>query len=90
MSTWEELTNAQREKLKKIHTLYALRRKTMALYQTEKDLDSMTKAEISEFGASIGVTLSMSLTKTVMIENLKATDEFVLSEQKRKAFDPLD
>ena len=40
-------------------------------------------------GASIGVTLSMSLTKAVMIETLKATSEFEESEKRRKALDPL-
>jgi hypothetical protein len=56
---------------------------------TEKDLDSMTKAQIVEYGASIGVTLSMSLTKTIMIQTLKATPEFESEEVKRKALNPL-
>ena len=83
------VTNAMRERAKRLHTFYALRNKFKAVEESEKDLDSMTKAQISEFGASIGVTLSMSLTKPVMIETLKATDEFAQSELKRKYYDNL-
>ena len=66
-----------------------LYRERVFVDSTEKDLDSMTKAQIVEFGASIGVTLSMSLTKAVMIQTLKATSEFEESEKRRKALDPL-
>jgi len=55
-----------------------------------KDLDSMTKSQIVEYASSIGVTLSMSLSKSVMISTLKATQEFVNDEQKRKLLDKMD
>jgi hypothetical protein len=90
MASIDELTNAQIEKLKRIHTWKTLHKKIGDVWQSEKDLSPMTKAEIVEFGASIGVNLSMSLSKSVMIESLKGTPEFALSEAKRKAFDPLD
>tara|TARA_B110000967_G_scaffold91738_1_gene94308 strand:- start:209 stop:472 length:264 start_codon:yes stop_codon:yes gene_type:complete len=51
---------------------------------SDKDLASMTKAKIVEFGDSIGVTLKPTLTKAVMIDTLKATAEFIEDERVRK------
>ena len=52
---------------------------------SDMDLESMTKSKILEFADTIGVTLSMSNTKSVMISNLRATSEFVESEKQRKS-----
>ena len=52
---------------------------------SDMDLESMTKAKIVEFADTIGVTLNMSNTKSIMISNLRATSEFVQSEAERKS-----
>tara|TARA_A200000159_G_C7047875_1_gene224857 strand:- start:162 stop:422 length:261 start_codon:yes stop_codon:yes gene_type:complete len=83
------LTNNMIDRARRLHTLYTLRNKIDAIHATETDLSGKTKSQIVELGASINVTLSMSLSKNVMISTLKATDEWALYEAKRKAFDPL-
>ena len=70
-------------------TLFSLAKKLKSVNQSETDLSSKTKAQIVELGTSIDVTLSMSLSKNVMISTLKATDEWKSYEAKRKALDPL-
>ena len=70
-------------------TIYCLANKLKSVNESETDLSSKTKAQIVELGASIDVTLSMSLSKNVMISTLKATDEWKSYEAERKALDPL-
>jgi multimeric flavodoxin WrbA len=84
------LTNNMIDRARRLHTLYTLRNKIDAVNATETDLSGKTKSQIVEFGSSIGVSLSMSLSKASMISTLKATDEWALYEAKRKALDPLD
>ena len=52
---------------------------------SDMDLESMTKSKILDFADTIGVTLNMSNTKSVMISNLRATSEFVESENQKKS-----
>jgi len=52
--------------------------------ESSKDFSPMTKAQIKSFGSSIGLSLSSSLTKDVMIDTIKASNEFDSSETKRK------
>jgi len=86
---FNDLTPAQLDKARRHLTLRVLNNKWNAVLTSEKGLSAMTKAQISEFGASIGVTLSMSLTKEVMIQTLTATEEYALSEERRKKYDNL-
>ena len=51
---------------------------------SSKDLASMTKSQIKEFGTSIGVSLNLSSSKANMISTLEASEEFTLSEVERK------
>lgn len=51
---------------------------------SSKNLTSMTKTEIKEFGASVGVSLNLSSSKANMISTLEASEEFELSEVQRK------
>jgi multimeric flavodoxin WrbA len=83
------LTNNMIDRARRLHTLYTLRNKIDAVNATETDLSGKTKSQIVEFGSSIGVSLSMSLSKASMISTLKATDEWSVYEAKRKALDPL-
>ena len=54
------------------------------------DLEPMTKSQIVEYASSLGVTLSMSLSKAVMISTLKATQEFTDAEDQRKLLDKME
>ena len=52
--------------------------------ESSRDFSSMTKAQIKSFGTSIGLTLSSSLTKDVMIQTIQASSEFDSFETSRK------
>jgi len=59
--------------------------KLQEIQNTQKDLDSLTKAEISQFSSEIGLSVSGSLTKAKMIEKVLSSPEFTESEDIRRA-----